>query len=206
MSAGRWYAFYCKYFALAQYVTLDLCEDELERKVKAASDETKERFELKVEHLQKEKHLLETDAASKVEVISELISKNEQVVAENDELKSWKEEAKTKCEQEKVASGVLSQRIIDVELELEGQRSKYQEATAALTDMEAVVRVQSHFGTLAHKQEKVTDKENEISTLRREYGVQTASLLNAKEQVKLLEERLKTAESKCFWRGIPLSR
>ena len=45
-------------------------------------------------------------------------------------------EAALKFEQEKIASGVLAQRLVDLEMELEGQRTKYLEATTVIVDLE----------------------------------------------------------------------
>ena len=61
------------------------------------------------------------DAASKHEVISDLILKNNQVLAEMNELEQWKKEALPKLEKvskEEIASEVLAKRIVELESDL----------------------------------------------------------------------------------------
>ena len=110
------------------------------------ADKLEANVELKIADLNKEKHFLEMDSSSKLSVISELITTNEQVVAENDELKRWKEDAELDREQEKIASKVLAQRLVDLEVELEGKRNNLDNATTALTEMGAALTVSESVG------------------------------------------------------------
>lgn len=52
------------------------------------------------------------------------------------ELTLWKKEAQKKAEQERLASGVLAQRVDDLENSVERYRSKYQQSKKALAGME----------------------------------------------------------------------
>lgn len=104
-------------------------------------DEASSRFDKEQTKLQNERDLLRGVRQKERDVMSDLISTNERIVEEIDQLKMFKEEAELKCEQEKIASGVLAQHIVDLELELEQQRKKYHEATTALAEMENVLMV-----------------------------------------------------------------
>jgi len=90
--------------------------------------------------LTKEKELLQLDAASKHEVISDLIVKNNQVLAEMNELAQWKKEVLPKLEKvskEEIASEVLAKRIVELESDLERSRR-------ALAGLEEALMVSDH--------------------------------------------------------------
>ncbi len=86
------------------------------------------------------------DATQKLEVITDLISKNNEILQELDELSRWKKDAERwgedaaqrlkAGEQEKIASEVLARRTVELETELQRQRAKYQKAMKALAGME----------------------------------------------------------------------
>ena len=80
------------------------------------------------------------DAASKHQVISDLIVKNNQVLAEMNELAQWKKEALPKLEKvskEEIASEVLAKRIVELENDLSRSRS-------ALAGLEEALMVSDH--------------------------------------------------------------
>lgn len=80
------------------------------------------------------------DASSKHEVISDLILKNNQVLAEMNELAQWKKEVLPKLEKvskEEIASEVLAKRIVELESDLERSRR-------ALAGLEEALMVSDH--------------------------------------------------------------
>jgi len=127
----------------------------IDQKLSTADYDAASRFEQKLLVLSKEKDLLKMDATSKLQVISDLISKNNEILQEIETLSLWKEDAERRMkisEQEKIASDILAQRIVDLESALESdilaqhivdlesalehQRSKYLKAMKALAGME----------------------------------------------------------------------
>ena len=102
------------------------------------------------------------DATQKLEVITDLISKNNEILQEVDELSRWKKDAERwgedaarrlkAGEQEKIASEVLAKRTVELETELQRQRNKYQKAMKALAGMEqALLTVETQRQKLALK-------------------------------------------------------
>ena len=80
------------------------------------------------------------DAASKHEVISDLILKNNQVLAEMTQLAQWKKEVLPKLEKvskEEIASEVLAKRIVELESDFERSRR-------ALAGLEEALMVSDH--------------------------------------------------------------
>lgn len=97
--------------------------------------------------MSKEKDLLQLDAQSKLVVISDLISDNNNLMAEVDELTRWKNEALLTMKNDKqeiLASDVLTQKIIDLEEDVDRYRAKYQKSMKALEGMEEALLVRSH--------------------------------------------------------------
>ena len=93
----------------------------------------------------KERDLLQKDAESKLDVISDLISKNNRILQEIDKLRLWKEgtAANMKVSERERATKerILSQRISDLESELGRHRTKYKQAKVALAGMEEALMV-----------------------------------------------------------------
>merc|ERR1712157_355586 len=72
-------------------------------------------------------------------VIADLISKKNHMAQEINELVLWKEETKSilkKVDQEMLASNILTQRIVDLEAELNLVQTKYHNSMTALAEME----------------------------------------------------------------------
>lgn len=115
-------------------------EADIEEKLALAGTEAAVGFEKKLQALTKEKELLQMDAASKHEVISDLILKNNQVLAEMNQLAQWKKEVLPKLEKvskEEIASEVLAKRIVELESDLERSRR-------ALAGLEEALMVSDH--------------------------------------------------------------
>lgn len=115
-------------------------EADIEEKLALAGTEAAVGFEKKLQALTKEKELLQMDAASKHEVISDLIVKNNQVLAEMNELAQWKKEALPKLEKvskEEIASEVLAKKIVELESDLS-------RAKRALVGLEEALMVSDH--------------------------------------------------------------
>jgi hypothetical protein len=93
----------------------------------------------------KERDLLQKDAESKLDVISDLISKNNRILQEIDKLRMRHAEtvANMKVSERERATKeqILTQRIADLESELGHQRTKYKKAQMALSEMEAALVV-----------------------------------------------------------------
>ena len=89
----------------------------------------------------KEREMLKQDAESKLILISQLIASNNEILGQMNDLSLSKEEVE---QQERIKSDTLTQRIVELESELEQLMSKYQSAKVALADMEEIWMVRSN--------------------------------------------------------------
>lgn len=115
--------------------------DDLVRKLKMSENEKSSYFEQIISDMDAEKELLKMDATSKLDVISDLITENNQWIQEVNDLASSKEETQLLlklCKQEKMAS---DDRISELENDLEKCQVKYKKSMEALTEMEEVLLV-----------------------------------------------------------------
>ena len=115
-------------------------------KLDAAEYESTSRFEQELLAMSKERDMIEVDAAEKLKVISELISENNQMIQEINELTLWKEETVVimkRGEKEKLASDVLVQRIVDLGNNLEHYQTKYHKSMRALAELEEALLVRT---------------------------------------------------------------
>ena len=117
--------------------------DELVQKQKLAEDEKLSHTKQEIFDIGKERELLKMDANSKLDVISDLITENNQWIQEVNDLARSNEETvllMKLCRQEKLAS---DDRIIELEEDLEGCQVKYQKSLEALSEMEEALLVRS---------------------------------------------------------------
>jgi len=96
---------------------------------------------LQQESFVKEREMLKQDAESKLILISQLIASNNEILGQMNDLSLSKEEVE---QQERIKSDTLTQRIVELESELEQLMFKYQSAKVALADMEEIWMVRSN--------------------------------------------------------------
>ena len=96
---------------------------------------------LQQESFVKEREMLKQDAESKLILISQLIASNNELLGQMNDLSLSKEEVE---QQERIKSDTLTQRIVELESELEQLMFKYQSAKVALADMEEIWMVRSN--------------------------------------------------------------
>jgi chromosome segregation ATPase len=89
----------------------------------------------------KEREMLKQDAESKLMLISQLISSNNDILGRLSDLSLSKEEVE---QQERIKSDNLARRIVELESELEQLMYKYQSAKVALAEMDEIWMVRSN--------------------------------------------------------------